>query len=53
MKKIIGLALLLVLALNAVSEAGIFRKRNGEKRAPVRNTLRVLGGHCHGDSCHR
>jgi len=43
------IALVLVLSVPAIVEAGIFRKRSGERRTPVRSVLRVVG--CHNGSC--
>jgi len=49
----IAIALVALLCLASVSEAGLFRKRDGSKRTPVRSTLRAAGGvfHCSAGSC--
>ena len=33
------MALTLVLTYTAISEAGVFRRRNGERRTPIRSIL--------------
>ena len=43
------IALVLILAIPAIVEAGVFRKRSGERRTPVRSVLR--GVHCHNGAC--
>ena len=41
-----------LLALCTVAEAGLFHRRDGSKRQPVKNTLKAVGG-CVGGSCRR
>lgn len=48
------LAVLLCLSFVAVSEAGLFRKRCGGKRKPVRNVVKAVvpnGAVCPGGQC--
>lgn len=45
-------ALLVISCFAQAAEAGIFRKRNGEVRRPIRNsTHHVFGGGCAGGVC--
>lgn len=45
-----ALAIIALMFITATCEAGLFRKRNGDRRTPVRSVLR---GGCAGGSCHR
>lgn len=54
--KRIALALLIVAAFASFAEAGIFRKRDGSRRTPVRTVLKAGGkvfGGCANGSCGR